>query len=171
MKKTNIKVVCRIRPENDLELSQKGLDVIKSNEDSTSVIFSPNDLVKENIGKEERFNFDNVFYKNSISQEDIFNLVGKPALESTFNGFNGTILCYGQTSSGKTFTMEGNSSCNVNKGIIPRAMEYIFNYINGASDNHEFSIKCSYLEIYNEKIYDLLDGKLIKNNYHFLKRH
>jgi kinesin family protein 5 len=155
MKKTNIKVVCRIRPENDLEISQKGLEIIKTNEEYNTVIF--NDLnIKDSFSKNERFNFDNVFYKNYSTQEDIFDVVAKPALESTFNGFNGTILCYGQTSSGKTFTMEGNGSCNINKGIIPRSMEYIFDYINGASDTNEFSIKCSYLEIYNEKIYDLL---------------
>ncbi len=73
------------------------------------------------------------------------------------DGYNGTLLCYGQTSSGKTFTMEGVPSNEELKGIIPRMMEYVFECINQSPEDIEFSVKCSFLEIYNEKIQDLLD--------------
>lgn len=74
-------------------------------------------------------------------------------------GFNGTIFAYGQTSSGKTFTMEGPSiDSEENKGLIPRMMDEIFDCIMRANENIEFTVKVSFLEIYNEKIHDLLDG-------------
>jgi kinesin family protein 5 len=73
-------------------------------------------------------------------------------------GFNGTIFAYGQTSSGKTFTMEGPSiDSDENKGIIPRMMDEMFDCIMRANESIEFTVKVSFLEIYNEKIHDLLD--------------
>ena len=75
------------------------------------------------------------------------------------NGFNATIFAYGQTSSGKTFTMEGPSIDSYeNKGIIPRMMDHVFESILNANENLEFTVKVSFLEIYNEKIQDLIDG-------------
>jgi kinesin family protein 5 len=77
------------------------------------------------------------------------------------DGYNGTLLAYGQTSSGKTFTMEGVQNDSELKGIIPRMMDYIFEAIDQSGEDIEFSVKCSFLEIYNEKIQDLLDRKSI----------
>lgn len=91
----------------------------------------------------------------------MFEFCAKPIIQSVIDGYNGTLLCYGQTSSGKTFTMEGVHSNEELKGIIPRMMEYVFDSINQSSDDIEFSVKCSFLEIYNEKIQDLLDRKNI----------
>ena len=79
-----------------------------------------------------------------------------------FDGYNGTIFAYGQTSSGKTFTMEGCANDDNLKGIIPRMMESVFEKIHKAPANMEFVIKCSMLEIYMERIQDLLDPN--KNN-------
>jgi len=76
-----------------------------------------------------------------------------------FEGFNGTIFAYGQTSSGKTFTMEGKMDDPHLKGIIPRMMDYVFTKIVQAPGNMEFLIKCSMLEIYLERIQDLLDPR------------
>lgn len=74
-------------------------------------------------------------------------------------GFNGTIFAYGQTSSGKTFTMEGPGiDSEENRGIIPRMMDEVFDGIMKANENIEFTVKVSFLEIYNEKIHDLLDS-------------
>lgn len=74
------------------------------------------------------------------------------------DGYNGTIFAYGQTSSGKTYTMEGYSHEDENlKGIIPRVMDAIFNLIMKASSDLEYQIKVSMVEIYNEKVNDLLD--------------
>ena len=73
-------------------------------------------------------------------------------------GYNGTIFAYGQTSSGKTFTMEGLSIDDDKlKGIVPRMMDNIFDLIESAPEELEFTVKCSFLEIYKERINDLLD--------------
>ena len=74
-------------------------------------------------------------------------------------GYNGTIFAYGQTSSGKTHTMEGVLGRPDLQGIIPRIIADIFNHIYGMEENLEFHIKISYFEIYMDKIRDLLDGK------------
>jgi len=74
------------------------------------------------------------------------------------DGYNGTIFAYGQTSSGKTWTMTGPDVSDVeNQGIIPRMVRTIFNRIETASENIEFTVKISMSEIYNEKIRDLMD--------------
>ena len=74
------------------------------------------------------------------------------------DGYNGTIFAYGQTSSGKTFTMTGPDVSDIeNQGIIPRMVRTIFNRIETASENIEFTVKISMSEIYNERIKDLMD--------------
>ena len=74
-------------------------------------------------------------------------------------GYNGTIFAYGQTSSGKTHTMEGVIGDPHLQGIIPRIVNDIFNHIYAMEENLEFHIKVSYFEIYMDKIRDLLDGE------------
>lgn len=78
-------------------------------------------------------------------------------------GYNGTIFAYGQTSSGKTHTMEGVMGDPHLQGIIPRIVNDIFNHIYAMEENLEFHIKVSYFEIYMDKIRDLMDGN--KQNY------
>ena len=91
---------------------------------------------------------------------EVFEEVAIPALNGVFEGYNGTIFCYGQTGSGKSFTMEGANLYDPElKGLIPRMFEWIFNKIKDEPPEIEFSVKCSYLEIYMEKIQDLLDAK------------
>ncbi len=74
-----------------------------------------------------------------------------------FEGYNGTIFAYGQTASGKTFTMQGDIDDERKKGIIPRTTEYLFQKIAQTPERTEFTIKCSMLEIYRERVQDLLD--------------
>ncbi|CDW78393.1 kinesin motor domain containing protein [Stylonychia lemnae] len=108
------------------------------------------------------FSFDRVFGP-LVRQSDIFTEVAKPVVDGLLNGFNGTVFCYGQTGSGKTFTMEGADLYNEElKGLLPRMFVYLFKQIEKADSALEFNIKCSYMEIYMEKIQDLLDPK--KNN-------
>ena len=76
-------------------------------------------------------------------------------MESVIQGYNGTIFAYGQTGTGKTFTMEGVLKENELKGIIPRSFDMIFNLIK-TTFNTNFLIRVSFLEIYNENIRDLL---------------
>ena len=77
-------------------------------------------------------------------------------------GYNGTIFAYGQTGTGKTFTMEGFDTPEL-KGIIPRSIEWIFNSIKSYPDQN-FLVRASFVEIYNEEVIDLLN-KNIKNKY------
>ncbi|KAG8499274.1 hypothetical protein CXB51_005722 [Gossypium anomalum] len=94
--------------------------------------------------------FDHVFDEN-CSNSDIYELLTKDIIHAAVDGFNGTAFAYGQTSSGKTFTMNGSSN---DPGIIHRAVNDIFQKINIISDR-EFLIRVSYMEIYNEEINDL----------------
>ena len=79
-------------------------------------------------------------------------------MDSVLEGFNGTVFAYGQTSSGKTFTMQGPDIFDpINKGIIPRMVRHIFDYIENSDESLEFAMKIGYCEIYLEKIKDLLN--------------
>ena len=105
-----------------------------------------------------RFTFDSIFDMDSL-QEDVYNITAKQAVQSVLEGYNSTIFCYGQTGTGKTYTMEGFTyeSKNPNRGIIQRTIQDIFNFIETTSDeNTKFIIRCSFLQIYNENISDLL---------------
>ena len=81
------------------------------------------------------------------------------SLSDVLCGYNGTIFAYGQTSSGKTHTMEGVINDPTMQGIIPRIVNDIFNHIYSMEENLEFHIKVSYFEIYLDKCRDLLDRK------------
>jgi kinesin family protein 3/17 len=76
---------------------------------------------------------------------------------SVLEGYNGTVFAYGQTGTGKTWTMEGDRKSNTNKGIICRSFEHIFKAIRGSPDR-QFLVAVSMLEIYNEEVRDLLKG-------------
>lgn len=101
--------------------------------------------------------FDRVFKPNA-TQEKVYNESAKTIVKDVLGGYNGTIFAYGQTSSGKTHTMEGVLGDTQLQGIIPRIVNDIFNYIYSMDENIEFHIKISYFEIYLDKIRDLLDG-------------
>ncbi|XP_029004955.1 kinesin-1 heavy chain-like isoform X3 [Betta splendens] len=100
--------------------------------------------------------FDRVFQSNT-TQVQFYNAVAQKIVRDVLEGYNGTIFAYGQTSSGKTHTMEGKLHDPDMMGIIPRIVQDIFNYIYSMDENLEFHIKVSYFEIYLDKIRDLLD--------------
>ena len=91
------------------------------------------------------------------TQDEVFNTIARPVIESCLNGYNGTIFAYGQTGSGKTYTMSGSESWKL-RGLIPRVFECIFDEFEKRKDL-ECNTYVSYLEIYNENGYDLLDKK------------
>jgi kinesin family member 5 len=92
------------------------------------------------------------------TQKQIYDTAAKPIIDSVLEGFNGTIFAYGQTSSGKTHTMTGPNVENIDQqGIIPRMVRTVFTRIESAQDTIEFQVKVSMIEIYMEKIRDLLD--------------
>ena len=115
-------------------------------------------IEKPQLFQLHRFTFDSIFDLDS-SQIDVYNITAKQAVNSVLEGYNSTIFCYGQTGTGKTYTMEGftyNSQAE-QRGIIQRTIEDIFTYIEQTSnENTKFIIRASYLQIYNESISDLL---------------
>ena len=102
------------------------------------------------------FTFDKMLGVNS-TQSEVFEEV-KGAVVSIMHGFNGTILAYGQTSSGKTWTMEGPNLVDAEaQGVIPRAIRLLFDLIIGADIKTVFTVSVSYFEVYCEKLRDLLN--------------
>ena len=91
----------------------------------------------------------------------MYDIAAKPIIDSVLDGFNGTIFAYGQTGSGKSHTMTGPSISNIEdiemQGIIPRMVRTVFTRIENASEDIVFNVTVSMVEIYNERIKDLLD--------------
>uniref|UniRef100_A0A672JUA8 Kinesin-like protein n=1 Tax=Salarias fasciatus TaxID=181472 RepID=A0A672JUA8_SALFA len=140
-----IKVMCRFRPLNSSEVTRGDRYIPKFQGEDTVVISS------------KPYMFDRVFQSNT-TQEQVYNACAQKIVKDIHtSGYNGTIFAYGQTSSGKTHTMEGNLHDTDAMGIIPRIVQDIFNYIYSMDENLEFHIKVSYFEIYLDKIRDLLD--------------
>uniref|UniRef100_A0A4W6BRT0 Kinesin-like protein n=1 Tax=Lates calcarifer TaxID=8187 RepID=A0A4W6BRT0_LATCA len=140
----NIKVLCRFRPLNQSEILRGDQFLPKFQADDTVIVGG------------KSYIFDRVFPTNT-TQEQVYNTCAKQIVKDVLCGYNGTIFAYGQTSSGKTHTMEGKLHDPHQMGIIPRIAEDIFNHIFAMDENLEFHIKVSYFEIYMDKIRDLLD--------------
>ncbi|XP_068160472.1 kinesin-1 heavy chain-like isoform X2 [Antennarius striatus] len=141
---TCIKVICRFRPLNSSEVARGDKFIPK---------FQGDDCVQ--IGGKPYY-FDRVFQSNT-TQVQFYNAVAQKIVSDVLEGYNGTIFAYGQTSSGKTHTMEGKLHDPELMGVIPRIVQDIFNYIYSMDENLEFHIKVSYFEVYLDKIRDLLD--------------
>ncbi|XP_074082398.1 kinesin heavy chain isoform X2 [Macrotis lagotis] len=140
----SIKVLCRFRPLNQSEIL-RGDKFIPLFQGDDSVIIGGKPYV-----------FDRVFPPNT-TQEQVYHACAMQIVKDVLAGYNGTIFAYGQTSSGKTHTMEGKLHDPQLMGIIPRIARDIFNHIYSMDENLEFHIKVSYFEIYLDKIRDLLD--------------
>ena len=145
----NVNVICRFRPMNDLEKTT-GNETVADFTSPTSLTFHSSR--EKNV---YRFNFDRIFPPSS-TQQDIYDFGVKGIIESVLDGYNGTVLAYGQTSSGKTYTMQGEMDEERRKGIIPRMINHVFKYIY-QNEGTDFMIKVSMIEIYQEKIRDLFD--------------
>ncbi|XP_035466707.1 kinesin-like protein KIF6 isoform X4 [Scophthalmus maximus] len=104
-----------------------------------------------------KFRFQKVFDR-AVKQEEIFQNIAKPVADSVLAGYNGTIFAYGQTGSGKTFTITGGAERYSDRGIIPRTLSYLYECFSQDS-SMVYTIHISYLEIYNEMGYDLLDSR------------
>lgn len=100
------------------------------------------------------FTFDAV-YDMASSQNDLYDYTCKPLVESVLKGFNGTIFAYGQTGTGKTYTMQGLQTDPEKRGVIPNSFHHIFTHIS-RSQNQRYLVRVSYIEIYQEEIRDLL---------------
>uniref|UniRef100_A0A673A9D0 Kinesin-like protein n=1 Tax=Sphaeramia orbicularis TaxID=375764 RepID=A0A673A9D0_9TELE len=125
-----IKVMCRFRPLNSSEVTRGDRYIPKFQGEDTVVIGG------------KPYMFDRVF-QSSTTQEQVYNACAQKIVKDVLEGYNGTIFAYGQTSSGKTHTMEGNLHDTDAMGIIPRIVQDIFNYIYSMDENLEFHIKVS----------------------------
>ncbi|XKL68990.1 hypothetical protein PGB90_006759 [Kerria lacca] len=151
-----VTVVVRCRPMSQKEKNMGYSQVIQMWPDQgTILIRNPKEDHKDPV---KTFTFDAV-YDWTSKQEDLYDETVRPLVESVLNGFNATIFAYGQTGTGKTYTMEGCKTAKDDtdeRGIIPKSFEQIFTHISRTTDKQHL-VRSSYLEIYQEEIRDLLD--------------
>ncbi|XP_077994037.1 kinesin-like protein KIF6 [Glandiceps talaboti] len=159
MVKQGIKIFCRIKPTK----AKTGLYDTEE-EDATGAerltFVVPKDLADgfiNNKKEQYKFKFEKVF-EQQTKQDEIFEHVAQDVIDNCLLGYNGTIFAYGQTGSGKTFTITGGAERYIDRGIIPRTLSYLFQHYEKNSENI-FTTHVSYLELYNESGYDLLDPR------------
>ncbi|XP_037717730.1 kinesin-like protein KIF13A isoform X1 [Drosophila subpulchrella] len=162
MSSDKIKVAVRVRPFNRREI-ELGTKCIVEMEKQQTILQNPPPLEKIERKQPKTFAFDHCFYSlnpednNFASQETVFDAVGRGILDNAFQGYNACIFAYGQTGSGKSYTMMGSQE---SKGIIPRLCDLLFSAIaNKSTPELMYKVEVSYMEIYNEKVHDLLDPK------------
>ncbi|XP_068178876.1 kinesin-like protein KIF13A isoform X2 [Antennarius striatus] len=164
MSDTKVKVAVRVRPMNrrEIELNTK---CVVDMEDNQTVLHPPPSNAKGESRKHPKvFAFDHCFWSMDetnvpkyAGQEVVFKCLGEGILENAFQGYNACIFAYGQTGSGKSFSMMGNGE---QPGLIPRLCCSLFERVHTEeNDAHTFKVEVSYMEIYNEKVRDLLDPK------------
>ncbi|XP_030674318.1 centromere-associated protein E [Nomascus leucogenys] len=139
-----VAVCVRVRPLNSRE---------ESLGETAQVYWKTDSNVIYQVDGSKSFNFDRVFHVNETTK-NVYEEIAAPIIDSAIQGYNGTIFAYGQTASGKTYTMMGSED---HLGVIPRAIHDIFQKIKKFPDR-EFLLRVSYMEIYNETITDLLCG-------------
>ena len=153
---SGVQVVVRLRPLNEREQKKSTLPVIAASTNDKTV------TVIKGSGRganRSAFAFDNVFTAFS-TQEEVFETTLKPVITDVLQGYCSCVCAYGQTGTGKTHTMEGPDLDNPEHyGVIPRAAEAIFEKLNDEELQYEeYKVTCSFLEIYNEELSDLLAG-------------
>ncbi|WZZ61595.1 hypothetical protein YC2023_061702 [Brassica napus] len=151
-------ILIRVRPLNSMEKSINGYSRCLKQESSQCVAWTGQ--------PETRFLFDHVACE-TIDQETLFRVAGLPMVENCLSGYNSCIFAYGQTGSGKTYTMLGEVGDlevkpSPNRGMMPRIFEFLFARIQAEEESRrdeslKYNCKCSFLEIYNEQITDLLE--------------
>ncbi|XP_022094991.1 kinesin-II 95 kDa subunit-like isoform X2 [Acanthaster planci] len=150
-KAESVKVVVRCRPMNSKE-TKEGFERVVDMDVPRGVVSIRNP--KSSLEPPKQFTFDSVYDWNS-KQRELYDETFRSLVESVLNGFNGTIFAYGQTGTGKTYTMEGVRSDPETRGVIPNSFEHIFTHI-ARTQNQQYLVRASYLEIYQEDIRDLL---------------
>ncbi|CAF1205076.1 unnamed protein product [Adineta ricciae] len=161
-----VKVFVRTRPTNNF--ASDAITIGRDNRTISIHRVASNNVVDNKVN-DWAFHIDHVFH--NVSQEEIFNSVAKDVVDRTIDGYNGlfvfeqnqllfapclgTILCYGQTGAGKTHTMTGFTESYQNRGVIPRALQHLYQQIN-ARQEFAYTVRIAYLEIYNDQMCDLL---------------
>lgn len=144
-------MVVRCRPMNEKEIAQGHRRIIEMNVKKGTIEIT-NPSKKEEVPR--MFTYDSVYDWNS-KQIDLYDETFRQLVDSVLEGYNGTIFAYGQTGTGKTFTMEGVRTDPDLRGVIPNSFEHIFTHI-ARTQNQQYLVRASYLEIYQEDIRDLL---------------
>ncbi|KAM7172203.1 kinesin-like protein KIF6 [Macrochelys suwanniensis] len=160
MVKQTIQIYARVKPL--ARRQQAGIYSVGEDEKSASSleIIVPRDLADgfvNNKRESYKFKFQKIFDQEA-KQDAVFESIAKPVAECALAGYNGTIFAYGQTGSGKTFTITGGAERYSDRGIIPRTLSYIFQQLE-KDRSKVYTTHVSYLEIYNECGYDLLDPR------------
>ncbi|XP_030431452.1 kinesin-like protein KIF1A isoform X11 [Gopherus evgoodei] len=157
----SVKVAVRVRPFNSREMSRDSKCIIQMT-GSTTTIVNP----KQPKETPKSFSFDFSYWShttpediNYASQKQVYQDIGEEMLQHAFEGYNVCIFAYGQTGAGKSYTMMGRQEKD-QQGIIPQLCEDLFSRINDATnDNMSYSVEVSYMEIYCERVRDLLNPK------------
>ncbi|XP_040895708.1 kinesin-like protein KIF1A [Toxotes jaculatrix] len=157
----SVKVAVRVRPFNSREIGKESKCIIQMSGNTTTII-NPKQA-KDN----KSFNFDYSYWShtspediNYASQMRVYKDIGEEMLQHAFEGYNVCIFAYGQTGAGKSYTMMGKQDVKDQQGIIPLLCEDLFTKINDNTDNSmSYSVEVSYMEIYCERVRDLLNPK------------
>ncbi|KAM6356389.1 kinesin-like protein KIF1A isoform 6-T6 [Alca torda] len=157
----SVKVAVRVRPFNSREMSRESKCIIQMS-GSTTTILNP----KQPKETPKSFSFDYSYWShttpadiNYASQKQVYRDIGEEMLQHAFEGYNVCIFAYGQTGAGKSYTMMGKQEKD-QQGIIPQLCEDLFSRINETTnDNMSYSVEVSYMEIYCERVRDLLNPK------------
>ncbi|KAM6441850.1 kinesin-like protein KIF1A isoform 19-T19 [Liasis olivaceus] len=157
----SVKVAVRVRPFNSREMSKDSKCIIQMTGNTTTIV-NP----KQPKETPKSFSFDYSYWShttpediNYASQKQVYLDIGEEMLQHAFEGYNVCIFAYGQTGAGKSYTMMGKQEKD-QQGIIPQLCEDLFSRINDTTnDNMSYSVEVSYMEIYCERVRDLLNPK------------
>ncbi|CAA9986290.1 kinesin-8, putative [Plasmodium knowlesi strain H] len=153
----NMNVVIRCRPMSASEKNEGAKNVIKILDNKMIVLLDPSDnsdnVLRQNRSREKKYVFDYVFDETS-SQEDVYKNSVKCLIDAVIAGYNSTVFAYGATGAGKTHTIIGHKN---EPGIMNMILRDLFDRIKKMEVMNEYKVKCSFIEIYNENICDLLN--------------
>ncbi|XP_029444113.1 kinesin-like protein KIF9 isoform X3 [Rhinatrema bivittatum] len=151
-KGNNVRVFVRVRPTDNF-----AQDTIRVGEDNKTINVHIKKDTKFTVVNNQRsdWSFKMDGFLHNTSQDAVYDIVARPVISKALDGYNGTIMCYGQTGAGKTYTITGATESYDHRGIIPRALQQVFREIE-TRPNYAITVRVSYLEIYNETLFDLL---------------
>eukprot|EP00753_Platysulcus_tardus_P004419 PLAT12539.27.p1 GENE.PLAT12539.27~~PLAT12539.27.p1 ORF type:complete len:767 (-),score=353.58 PLAT12539.27:1059-3359(-) len=145
-----IRVIVRVRPLSAAE-EVRGGRCVHFGDDGKEVTV---DAGERGDGRKKKFTFDAALGEG-CGQAEVYETAARGIVDAVLSGYNGTVLAYGQTAAGKTWTMQGKET-GEHRGIIPRSFDHIFERIAAASEESTFLVQASMLEVYMEKVRDLL---------------
>ncbi|KAK8885817.1 Kinesin-like protein kif3a [Tritrichomonas musculus] len=146
-----IKVAVRVRPLLKIKTEINTEDILKVDQNAASVLAQKGSITQQ-------YTYDYAFPQD-CTQLEIYEQSAKEIIDSFLEGYNGTIFAYGQTGSGKTYTMYGIGDGPI-RGILPRSISQIFDFVNEHKSDTIFNITTSYVQLYEDQILDLLNNDL-----------